>query len=282
MVLLFIGVALGLLYVARTILSARSADRTPTFIDQVAVLGMVIVLALALAIDNQVVNEQGTIELAVAALGLVFALFGLMAVILGRNNNNNNNNPNNNNNGGSSDDARGYLAIGIGLIIVALAFALPLLNQVAPSPTEVAFAAPTAINDVSNAGNSNGSLSNQRLVSNNANINPAPTQTPVDLAQTIPSPEPPDLYFFTPTPTPEGLSCNGVVEVDLNVRKYPSIAEGNIVAVAPEDEEVMIIGRNQATSWWYISFDIYEGWVDADFVDAEDTCDTIPTRAWAE
>jgi len=268
MVLLIIGAILGLFYVARTIGTARSENRQATFLDQLVVWAMVVVLALAVVSDNQVVNERDTVELAVAALGLVFGLFGLMALLLGRRD-------------GEADDARGWVAIGIGLIIVAIAFAIPLLNQVAPEPSEVAVAIPTAIND--GAGNvSTGGLGDQRLVSNRTSMEPAPTQTPISLPQSIPSPVAPQLYFFTPTPTPEGLSCEGVIEVDLNVRKYPSVAEGNIVAVAPEDEQVMIIGRNQATSWYYISFDIYEGWVDADFVDADDACETIPTRAWAE
>ena len=182
---------------------------------------------------------------------------------------------------GSSDDARGWLAIGIGLIIIAVAFVIPQFNQVAPSPTEVAFAAPTAINDVANAPASSNTLGDQRFV-NTRRMNPAPTQTPVELARTIPSPVPPDLYFFTPTPTPEGLSCEGMIETNLNLRKYPTVAEGNIVGLAPEDKQVQVIGRTQATSWYYVTFDIYEGWVDADFVDVDEACETIPTRAWAE
>jgi hypothetical protein len=266
MALLLIGAALGFLYVARTILSARSENRTPTLIDQLAVLGMVGVLALAVVTDNQVVNEQDTVELGVAALGLVFGIFSLMTLLLGRRE-------------GDSNDARGWLGIGIGLIIISTAFAIPMLNQAVPAPTEVAFVLPTAINDGPPVvGNT---LSNQRSINNSQRLQIAPTQTPLSLDTTIPSPEAPDIYFFTPTPTPEGLACEGVIEVDLNLRKYPSVAEGNIVGLAPQDEEVLITGRNEATSWYYITFDIYEGWVDADFVQAGDACDTIPPRAWS-
>ncbi len=267
MVFLLIGGALGLLYAARTILSARSENRTPTFIDQLVVLAMVGVLAFAVVLDNQITNQLDTLEFGVAALGLVFALFGLMALLLGRRD-------------GNSDDARGWLSIGIGLIIVAVAFFVPQFNQVAPSPDDVAFIVPTAVNDVASVPSTNG-LGDQRFVSNRT-MQLAPTQTPVELSQTIPSPEPPALIFFTPTPTPEGLACSGVIETNLNLRKYPSVAEGNIVGLAPVDKTVSIIGRNQATSWYYITFDIYEGWVDANFVDADEACETIPTRAWAE
>ena len=264
MVLVLFGAVLGFVYVAKTILSARSENRSPTLVDTIIVLAMVGVLSAAVALDNQAVSQQDTVELVVAALGLVFALFSLMTVVLGRREE-------------SPDDARGFLGIGIGIIIIGVAFAVPLINQVAPSPTEVAFVMPTAINDVP----SSGGLSSQRLVSNRSRVQVAPTQTPVALDTTIPSPVPPDIYFFTPTPTPEGLSCNGVIKTDLNVRKYPSVAENNIVALAPENKEVLILGRTESTSWWYISFDIYEGWVDADFVDADEACETIPTRAWS-
>lgn len=266
MALVLIGAFLGFVYIARTILSARNDNRTPTGLDQVVVLAMVIVLTLAVIFDNQTVNQRDTVELAIAALGLVFALFSLMTLVLGRQSEN-------------SDDARGFLGIGIGLIIIAMAFAVPLLNDAAPSPTDVAFVIPTAINDV--ASSSSGGLSNQRLSSNRGRIVVAPTQTPVSLNSTIPTPIPPDIYFFTPTPTPEGLSCMGVIKIDLNVRQYPTVANNNIVTVAPTAKEVSITGRNEATSWWYISFDIYEGWVDADFVDADEICATIPTRPWS-
>lgn len=264
MAFVLIGAFLGFVYVARTILSARSENRTPTLLDTIVVLAMVGVLSAAVALDNQVVSQQDTVELVVAALGLVFALFSLMTVVLGRREEN-------------SDDSRGYLGIGIGIIIVGIAFLIPLMNQVAPSPTEVAFVVPTAINDVP----STGGLGSQRLVSSRSRIDVAPTQTPVELDTTIPSPVPPDIYFFTPTPTPEGVSCEAVITTDLNVRTYPSVANNNIVTVVPEDKEVLILGRTESTSWWYISFDIYEGWVDADFVDADEACDMIPTRAWS-
>lgn len=266
MAFVLFGAVLGFVYVARTILSARSEDRSPTFIDSIVVLAMVVVLTLAVVTDNQTVNQQDTLELAVAALGLVFALFSLMTLVLGRREE-------------GSDDARGFLGIGIGIIIIGVAFAVPLINNVAPSPTEVAFVVPTAVNDVPSG--STGSLGSQRLVSNRGRVEAPPTQTPITLDTIIPSPPPPDIYFFTPTPTPEGVSCQGVIETDLNVRTYPSVANNNIVSVAPENEEVLILGRNESTSWWYISFDIYEGWVDADFVDAEEACETIPTRAWS-
>lgn len=266
MVLLLIGAALGFLYVARTILSARSDNRTPTFIDQIAVLGMVGVLALAIVLDNQIVNEQDTVELGVITLGLVFAIFSLITLVLGRRD-------------GDANDARGFLGIGIGLIIILLAFAVPMLNQAVPSPTEVAFALPTAINDGPPSSGSN--LGSQRSINNSQRLQVAPTQTPLSLDTTIPSPVPPDIYFFTPTPTPEGLACEGVIQVDLNLRKYPSVAEGNIVGLAPQDKDVLITGRNEATSWYYIEFDIYEGWVDADFVEANEACETIPPRPWS-
>jgi hypothetical protein len=269
MVLIIIGAALGLLFVARTILSARSANRTPTFIDQVIVLAVVVVVAMAVVQDNQTVNALDIVEFGFIALGLTFALFGLIAIILGRHS------------GSSSKDARGFLAIGIGLVVIAIAFFIPQLNNNMPSPTEVAFVMPTAINDVADASASSNTLSNQRFT-NSRSVNPAPTQTPVNLVQVIPSPVPPDLYFFTPTPTPVGLACNGVIEANLNLRKYPTVAEGNIVGLAPINKAVLITGRTEATSWYYVEFDIYEGWVDANYVDAEDACATIPTRAWAE
>ena len=266
MVFVLIGAFLGLVYVARTIRSARAEDRTPSLFDQLVVLAMVAVLTVAVVFDNQVVNQRDTVELVVATLGLVFALFSLITLVLGRRT-------------GNSDDARGFLGIGIGLIIVAMAFVIPMINNLTPAPTEVAFVLPTAINDVPSA--SSGGLSNQRLVSNRGRVEIAPTQTPISLNSTIPSPVPPDIYFFTPTPTPEGISCSAVITTDLNVRRYPSVASGNIVTVAPTDKEVLVLGRNEAVSWWYISFDIYEGWVDADFVEADESCDTIPIRAWS-
>jgi hypothetical protein len=267
MALVLIGAFLGFIYIARTILSARSENRSPSSIDSLIVLAMVGVLAAAVVFDNQMVNERDTVELAIAALGLVFGLFSLMTLVLGRQSEN-------------SDDARGFLGIGIGLIIMGVAFGVPLLNSFAPSPTEVAFVLPTAINDAPSS--SAGGLSNQRLVSSGGgSIDVAPTQTPVSLNSTIPQPVAPDIYFFTPTPTPQGLSCNGMVTIDLNVRTYPSVANNNIVTVAPTNKAVMITGRNEAASWWYISFDIYEGWVDADFVDAEESCNTIPPRSWS-
>jgi hypothetical protein len=266
MALVLIGAFLGFVYTGRTILSARNEDRTPSLFDQAVVLAMVGMLTLAVITDNQTVNQRDTVELVIAALGLVFALFGLITLVLGRQS-------------GNSDDTRGFLGIGIGLIITTMAFAVPMINNAVPSPTEVAFVLPTAINDV--ASSSSGGLSNQRLSSNRGRIVVAPTQTPISLNSTIPTPIPPDIYFFTPTPTPEGLSCTGVITIDLNVRQYPTVANNNIVTVAPTAKEVLITGRNEATSWWYISFDIYEGWVDADFVDAEEACAKIPTRPWS-
>jgi len=266
MALVLIGAFLGFVYIARTIRSARTEDRSPTGLDQIMVLGMVLVLTVAVVLDNQTVNQRDTVELAIAALGLVFGLFSLITLVLGRQSE-------------GSDDSRGFLGIGIGLIIIAMAFVVPLINDAAPAPTEVAFVLPTAINDVPSS--STGGLSNQRQVSNNGRVSVAPTQTPVSLSSTIPSPVPPDIYFFTPTPTPQGISCSGVVTIDLNVRRYPTVANNNIVTVAPTNKEVLIIGRNEATSWWYISFDIYEGWVDADFVDADESCNTIPPRPWS-
>lgn len=262
MLFVLIGAALGLLYVARTILAARSENRSPGFLDQVLIWAMVGVLTVGV---TQAASQQDTIVLVVAALGLVFALFSLMTVILGRREEN-------------SDDSRGYLGIGTGIIIVGVALGVPLMMSVAPSPTEVAFVLPTAINDVPSAA---GGLGNQRLTSNRGRVDLAPTQTPVELSSVIPSPPPSDIYFFTPTPTPEGMACEAVVTTDLNVRRYPSVANNNVVAVAPENKEVMILGRTEETSWWYVRFDIYEGWVDADFVEADEACETIPTRSWS-
>ena len=160
MVFVLIGAFFGFVYIARTILSARNEDRTPSALDQLVVLAMVVVLTMAIITDNQVVNQRDTVELAVAALGLVFGLFSLMTLVLGRQEE-------------GADDARGFLGIGIGLIIIAVAFGVPLINDAAPSPTEVAFVIPTAINDVPSSFSSAG-LSNQRLGSSRGNINVAP------------------------------------------------------------------------------------------------------------
>lgn len=264
MELILVGLVPGLFYIINMILKARSSNLKPSLFDQLMVLFMLALFSVAVVSNEQAENPNQFITLLIATLGLVFSIISLMTVLLSRGST------------GNNGDSRGYLGIGIGLIVLAMAFAVPMLMPIQQASTapEV-LALPTAINDAVR------NYSNQRITVSTDRVIAAPTQTPITLNREIPTLQAPIVFFSTPTPTLESMSCEGTITTFANVRSYPTVASGNVLTVAPKDEEVTVLGQTESGKWWFITFGIFEGWVDGELLERTDDCSSLPVRPWS-
>lgn len=246
------------LYAMYSILRARRNNEPVGFLERLLAIIATAVLVLTLVFDNIVQAAIGRVELTVIGFVAVIAIIGWQTIRSARQQ------------GQSSNQPRGALSLWISLLIIIAAIAIPLYAQSVPDvAAQQDVAIPTPINAESSFGES--------MVA----LEAMPTQTPVGLSNTIPTPEMPVVFFLTPTPTLENTTvCAGMITTNLNVRTYPAVAEGNVVTVFVEDSPVEIVGQNSEGTWLFVVSETDEGWVSADFVEAEEECGEIPLRQW--
>lgn len=258
-ILLGASALFAVLFALYSVLRARRNNEPIGFLERVLAIIATTVLVLTLVFDNIVEAAFGRVELTV--IGYVAVVAGLGWWISRRSAAQQGQTPN---------QARGRLSFWVSLLVIIAAFAIPFYAQSVPDVSaQQQVAIPTPINAESPFADS--------IVA----LDVAPTQTPVELSNTIPTPEMPGVFFTTPTPMPENISvCEGTITTNLNVRSYPAVAQGNIVTVFAEDSPVAVVGRNSETNWLFVTGEGDEGWVSADFVETDEECGEIPLRQW--
>ena len=117
---------------------------------------------------------------------------------------------------------------------------------------------------------------------------PTPTYTPTATMTITPSrtPRPTDTptperdRFATRTPSPSPTlpnPCLATVDFNLNVRTEPN-AEAEVVTVIPFGTAVPLFASNADQTWWYVSYEGQDGWVDGQYITRTAACDNLPVR----
>jgi|GEM_PF-1246842 len=233
-----------------------------------------VLLILALTINAFAHSGFGQFEILVLALSIVLGLVGFWRMFASN----------------KPFSSHGFLGLGTGIVVIIAAFAIPIYSQNLP---ESASSLPIALPGNSTSPDSPVDLSQlSNLLSNSSSSDSDvnyPVQanmmltvpTPVATAQSIPTLEPPALFFSSPTPLPEiTVSCTAVVSTNLNLRDLPSTSAGAVIGVMTENTIVDLIGVETDGEWYYMQSDDVAGWLFADLLVLDETCDRLPTRSW--
>lgn len=257
-ILLGASALFAFLFAMYSMLRARRDNAPIGFFEYVLAIIATLVLILTLVFDNLGQAELGRLEFTVVGYAVVI---GILGWFIRRGERQSEPQP---------AQSRAVLSYWVTILVIIAAIAIPFYAQSVPEvAAQQQVAIPTPINAEPSLGDTSLALAIM------------PTQTPVELANTIPTPELPALYFSSPTPTPENLVvCDATVTTNLNVRSYPAVAQGNIITVFVGGSDVSVVGRNGETSWLYVVGEEHEGWVSADVVETEAECGEIPVRQW--
>ena len=101
------------------------------------------------------------------------------------------------------------------------------------------------------------------------------TLTPTATFTQSPTLTRPPAATLTPTATP--LTCQLVMNYNVNLRSAPDLA-ANVLATIPFTTALIAYGRSEDGAWWFVAYDGRTGWVMDEYVSAAASCDTLPVR----
>jgi len=197
---------------------------------------------------------------------------------------------------------RGVLGIGIGVLLIAATFAVPLVSRLdlfAPMTNPQAVGnAPTASDNLVNIsetgrGSQPESVQQIPLMATNTpgaialevsatptrlpSITPTPTNTPYMLVSPTPGTAVTTQNESQPVVITE-RTCLAVVQNNLNLRSGPGMDQQLLLTI-PSSTTLDLSGRNQDSSWWFVQYQAQAGWVNGDYLTLGPGCEDLPLRA---
>lgn len=171
--------------------------------------------------------------------------------------------------------SRGVLGIGIGALLVAATFTIPLTaaNLLAPA---LATATPIRLTSVANA-QTGGTLAPTLTATPFPTFTPTLTRTPRPEATATAT----RMVFATRTPQPTATlptPCAALALYNVNLRAEPD-TNAELIATLPFDTSLLLVGRDSASEWWYGSAGDQSGWVKGEFLRLSAACSTLPERS---
>ena len=182
--------------------------------------------------------------------------------------------------------------IALAVVLVAL-IALPVYAQQSgltlegvSSRIDVLFAGQTYLTQRIAALETTVAISSQRQVvalptSTHTPVPPSPTQTFTPIPTPIPQPTETATMEPSATPTPRPAQAMVVVNRRATIRRGPGNSHA-VIAMADEDDEFSVLGKNLNKTWWQIEYEGSPAWISNSYVEAYGIADVqvaaTPTR----
>jgi hypothetical protein len=277
--LMAMGALFALLFIVNSFLRvARGREKVGFFETLLAFLALTLPL---LGVVNNFASQQRLtlVNTAAIGLGILVVVAGIITLLIERRK------P-----GRPFNQRRGLLEFGVGLLLVASTFVVPVASRsLAPSAVGArASTNPTATSDIVNVV--------QMTPANQVVI--LPTHTP-DAAVLRLSVTPTRLPSLTPTPTNtpfvlasptngavnsatlvesvETSLCSAVVSKNLNLRSGPG-TNNEVLLTIPFSTTINVSARGEASSWWFVRYQTQMGWVSGDYLTLGTGCEDLPVR----
>jgi hypothetical protein len=277
--LIAMGALFALLFIVNSFLrAARGREKVGFFETLLAFLTLMLPL---LGVVNNFASQQSLtlVNTAAFGLGIPVIVAGIITLLIERRK------P-----GRPLSQRRGLLELGVGLLLVASTFVVPVASR-SFAPSAVAARASTnaiATSDIVN-------VVQMTPVSQIALV---PTRTP-DAAVLQLSATPTRLPSLTPTPTntsfvvasptlgvengtasvesTETSLCSAVVSKNLNLRSGPE-TNYQVLLTIPFSTTINVSARNEASNWWFVRYQTQTGWVSGDYLTLGTGCADLPVR----
>jgi hypothetical protein len=181
--------------------------------------------------------------------------------------------------------SRGLMMLWAGLLIVVSSFTMPLLAQnfqfTPPTPVFVAEnGTPVARLAADSTDEATESATAAPTATHTRTSTPTPTVTRTPRPTDTPTPTRERFVYHTRTPEPTPTVANPclvLVKFNLRLRETPD-GESETIEVIPFDTNVTAYGRNDDSTWWYVTFNDQWGWIDGEFAEASSACADLPEQ----
>ncbi len=172
--------------------------------------------------------------------------------------------------------SRGIFSIGIGVLVVAATFTVPLTSRQILLP---ALATVTPINVAA-------IQTTPTLVgpTHTATIIPSATYTPTATITRTPRPTgtatATPYVFVTSTALPTATlpsPCLALTKFNVNLRAKPE-ADATVEVTIPFDNTISLYGHSEDLIWWYGEYQGKRGWIKAEFLSLTASCNNLPIQ----
>jgi len=287
LLLIIMGALFSLLFGINSILrAARGREKVSFFETLIAFLALVFPV-LALVANNNAVQPLRLVNMAAIGMGVLVIVISVLTFLVERGK------P-----ARPMAQRRSVLAVGIGLLLVAATFVVPVAAKL-PSAAKNRNAAASAPANASN-------VNVVEVASPTAKpVEVTPTQTPdVALFQlsatptrlASPMPTATNTLFVIATTTQGTITeagqatgtmqaaavqitgCTVVPRQNVNLRSGPATTFDLLLTI-PFSTTLSASAKTKAGDWWYVTYENQNGWVSADYVNADNICKSLPTKA---
>lgn len=181
--------------------------------------------------------------------------------------------------------SRGLLGLWAGVLMLLSVFTVPRLSVnlmvTPPAPVLVAANGSPATTDSPNADSTDDpaprasattapTLTATRTVAPTATRTPRPTASPTETRERF--------SYSTRTPEPTATlvnPCLVLVKYNLRLRTAPN-GEADTLLTIPFETNVTAYGRNDESTWWYVTYEDQSGWIDGGYAEASSACADLP------
>jgi hypothetical protein len=291
--LIAMGALFALLFIVNSLLrAAQGREKVSFFETLLAFLALTLPL---LALVNNNASEQPLRLVNTAAIGIavVVIVAGVMTLLVEQRK------PER-----KLSQRRSVLEIGVGVLLVAATFAVPVVSQLIPSTpvlpgTGVVSSAALPDGELVNTG---AAIGGGTAPEGEAALAPIGTPdapvlqmsaTPTRLPSATPTPTNTPYLLLSPgttTGTPETAAattddaaplpasdCWALVNYNLNLRSGPGMGYNRLLTI-PYATTVSVSGRNEDSTWWFVTYDTQTGWVDGQYIMLTGECADLPVQ----
>ncbi|MEZ4669882.1 MAG: SH3 domain-containing protein [Anaerolineae bacterium] len=173
-------------------------------------------------------------------------------------------------------NSRGVMGAGIGLLLMASTFTVPLTSERILLPA-LATITPINVSALQVTATVTGPTATP-------STSPSPTFTTTPTLTRTPRPTgtatATRFVFMTRTPEPTATlpsPCLALTLYNVNLRAEPSL-DAELKATIAFDNTIALFERSEDSEWWYGSYEEQGGWVKGEFLDLSTSCDKLPVR----
>ncbi len=295
LLLVVMGAIFSLIFVVNSILRVLQAREKVSFFETLLAFLALVFPVLALVNNSASAQSLPLVNSAAMGLGVLVAVVSIITFLLERR---------------KADrplaQRRGVLGIGLGVLMVAATFVVPVASRL----PQARLAANTAANAPIDGSNRNvADVVGTNIIVDSPTATLAkpvvvvPTNTPaVALLQMsatptrFPSPMPTatNTPFIIATTTQDtavdttqsaGQSaavqitgCTAVVRKNVNLRSGPGTDYDRLLTI-PFSTTLNVSAKNKAADWWFVSYQNETGWVSGEYVNVDAGCAALPIKA---
>lgn len=293
--MVIMGAVFGLLFLLNSIRRAIQGSEKVSFFETLLAFLALVFPVLALVNNNASTQPLRMVNMAAIGLGVIMVVVSIITFLIERRNT-----------GRKLSQRRGVLGVGLGLLIVAATFIVPITSKL-QVPGRSAANVANAPTDGSNVNVAEVGAASVAVNSPTATLAKpvaiVPTNTPdvamLQMSATptrFPSPMPTatNTPFVIATTTAQtvagtsqptgqaavaqGPSCMAVTRMNVNLRSGPATTYDLLLTI-PFSTTLDVSAKDKAGDWWFVSYQDKTGWVSSEFVNADSNCSTLPVKA---